>query len=287
MLMTLNFFCLSLPLPHRLTRKYLPAWLTSPHGWPGITWSSTSTRLSYSTSPIEPPHFENFQSPLMVQQWLPPALLGTWEWSWMTSWTSKSKSRQRHGPAGSYSITSEGFNHIWPHTLTQLLIQAMVISQLDYCNSLLTSLPACVIQPLQLIQNAAAHLVFNLPKFSHVTPLLRSLHWLPVAARIRFKVLTLAYAAGNKTAPHYLQDIIQAYTPTRPLRSAATGHLAHPASRATVSRSSPLQSFSTLAPQWWNDLPIPIRPAPSLPIFHRSLKTHLFTLYLDSSSGVS
>ena len=170
--------------------------------------------------------------------------------------------------------------------IMKLLVQAIVISQLDYCNSLLASLPACVIQPLQFIQNAVAHLVFNLPKFSHVTPLLRSLHWLPVAARIRFKVLTLAYAAANKTAPHFLQDIIQAYTPVRPLRSAATGRLVHPACRATVSRSSRLRSFSILAPQWWNDLPIPIRTAPSLPIFRRSLKTHLFTLYLDSSSGV-
>ena len=69
--------------------------------------------------------------------------------------------------------------------------------------------------------------------YSHVTPLLRSLHWLPVAARIHFKVLTLAYAAANKTAPHYLQHIIQAYTPAWPLRSAATGRLAHPPSRAT------------------------------------------------------
>ncbi|KAK6301287.1 hypothetical protein J4Q44_G00293850, partial [Coregonus suidteri] len=61
----------------------------------------------------------------------------------------------------------------------QVLIQALVISRLDYCNSLLAGLPACAIKPLQLIQNAAARLVFNLPKFSHVTPLLRTLHWLP------------------------------------------------------------------------------------------------------------
>ena len=158
----------------------------------------------------------------------------------------------------------------------------MVISRLDFCYSLLASLPAYAIQPLQLIQNAAARLVFNLPKFSHVTPLLRSLHWLPVAARIRFKVLTLVYAAANKTAPHYLQGIIQAYTPAQPLRSSA---ISHPASRTTGSRSSRLQSFLTLAPQWWNDLPIPIRAASSLPIFRRSLKSHLFTLYLDSSAG--
>ncbi|KAM9540282.1 uncharacterized protein ACWYII_038389 [Salvelinus alpinus] len=77
----------------------------------------------------------------------------------------------------------------------QVLIQALVISRLDYCNSLLAGLPACAIKPLQLIQNAAARLVFNLPKFSHVTPLLRSLHWLPVEARIRYKTMVLAYGA--------------------------------------------------------------------------------------------
>ena len=49
----------------------------------------------------------------------------------------------------------------------QVLIQALVISRLDYCNSL-AGLPACAIKPLQLIQNAAARLVFNLPKFSNI-----------------------------------------------------------------------------------------------------------------------
>ncbi|KAI4879835.1 hypothetical protein NFI96_016477, partial [Prochilodus magdalenae] len=71
----------------------------------------------------------------------------------------------------------------------QLLVQSLVISRLDYCNSLLAGLPLRAIRPLQLVQNAAARLIFNLPKFTHVTPLLRSLHWLPVVARIRFKTL--------------------------------------------------------------------------------------------------
>ncbi|XDV14261.1 hypothetical protein PO909_002435 [Leuciscus waleckii] len=71
--------------------------------------------------------------------------------------------------------------------VTQLIVQALVISRLDYCNALLAGLPACATKPLQMIQNAAARLVFNEPKRAHVTPLFISLHWLPLAARIKFK----------------------------------------------------------------------------------------------------
>ncbi|KAJ8276751.1 hypothetical protein COCON_G00085030, partial [Conger conger] len=68
-------------------------------------------------------------------------------------------------------------------------------------------LPASAIRPLQLIQNAAARLVFNLPKYSHITPLLTSLHWLPVMARIKFKTLVLAFQAVKGSSPAYLQKI--------------------------------------------------------------------------------
>ncbi|KAJ8369817.1 hypothetical protein SKAU_G00098450 [Synaphobranchus kaupii] len=102
----------------------------------------------------------------------------------------------------------------------------------------------------------------------------------PVAARIRFKVLTLAYTAANRTGPAYLQDLIQNYVPAQPLRSSTTGRLALPPLRVKGSRSS-RQSFSTLAPQWCNELPIPLRYTRTLPAFRRGLKTHLFRLHLD------
>ncbi|XP_075313226.1 uncharacterized protein LOC142373735 [Odontesthes bonariensis] len=158
----------------------------------------------------------------------------------------------------------------------QVLIQALVISRLDYCNSLLAGALASAIRPLELVQKAAARLVFNLPKFSHTTPLLRSLHWLPVAARIQFKTLVLAYRAVEGTAHSYLKAMVKHYTPTRPLRSAANRRLAAPSLRGPCARSTRSRLFSVLAPRWWNDLPTDIRTAELLPIFRRRLKTHLF-----------
>ena len=163
----------------------------------------------------------------------------------------------------------------------QLLIQTTVISKLDYCNSLLTGLPACALKPLQLIQNAAARLVFNQPKFSHVTPLLRSLHWLPVAARTVFKTLTLAFKATKGLTAPYLSGLIKPYKPSRALRSADTGKLAVAPLKTPGQRSTRPKLFSLLAPKLWNALPTAIRTTDSLPIFRRSLKTHLFRLHLN------
>ncbi len=124
----------------------------------------------------------------------------------------------------------------------QFLAQALVIFRLDYCNALLSGLPSNTIKPLQIIQNAAARLVFNEPKRAHVTPLFVSLHWLPVAACIQFKTLMLAYRTTTGSAPTYFHSLLRIYIPSRSLRSASE-------------RRS--RTFSFTIPGWWNDLLTP------------------------------
>ncbi len=135
-----------------------------------------------------------------------------------------------------------------------------------------------------MIQNAAARLVFNGPKISHVTALFIPLHWLPVAARIKFKTLMLAYRTTKGSVPAYFHTLLRIYIPSRSLRSANERHLVVPSQRGSKSLS---RTFSFTIPGWWNDLPTPIRKAGSLSIFKQQLKTHLFRNYLTSSISFS
>ncbi len=124
------------------------------------------------------------------------------------------------------------------------------------------------------VTSATETVVFNEPKKAHVTPLFIRLHWLPIAAHIKFKVLMFAYKTTTGTAPIYLNLLVQTYAPSRSVRSASERRLVVPSQRGTKSLS---RTFSWTVPSWWNDLPISIPTAESLAIFKKHLKDTSFS----------
>ncbi len=96
---------------------------------------------------------------------------------------------------------------------TEKVLHAFVSSRLDSGNSILYGLPEYQIGRLQRLQNTAARILTRTKKFEHITPILHSLHWLPIANRIEFKILTLAHKCLHNQAPAYLSDLIRLHQP--------------------------------------------------------------------------
>ena len=156
---------------------------------------------------------------------------------------------------------------------TEQIIHSFVTSRLDMGNSLLFGLPQEQLSRFQRIQNAAARLVTLTKMSTHITPILKDLHWLPISYRIIYKLLLLVYKALNGKAPPYIMDLLSTYQPSRTLRSRNKHLLIEPRSH----RSWGDRSFSVAAPHLWNQLPLHIRSSDSILSFKKSLKTHLMS----------
>jgi len=154
------------------------------------------------------------------------------------------------------------------------LVHAFVFSKLDYCNSIFTGLTKKSLRKLQLIKNAAARVLTRTKKTDHITPVLRSLHWLPVSERIDFKILLHTYNALNGLGPKYIKDLLQRYEPSRPLRSSGAGQLTVPFVRSKRGKAA----FCIYAPNAWNKLPEHLRMASTLESFKSGLKTFIFNM---------
>lgn len=133
----------------------------------------------------------------------------------------------------------------------ELIIHAFVSSRLDYCNSLFSCLNKKELSRLQLVQNSAARILTRSNRRTHISPILKALHWLPVSSRINFKILVLTFRALHGQAPPYISDLIQPYTPARALRSVDQNLLMVPRTRF---RTRGDRSFQAVAPRLWNDL---------------------------------
>ena len=153
------------------------------------------------------------------------------------------------------------------------LVHACISTRLDYCNALLYGLPDREINRLQRIQNAAARLISCSKKHDHIVPVLKSLHWLPVKARIEYKILLLTFKILCGCCPSYLANLISFHDSSYNLRSKSLDLLRQPRSRIKFYGD---RTFSYASPLLWNPLPNFIKQSGSIDIFKRHIKTFLF-----------
>ena len=160
----------------------------------------------------------------------------------------------------------------------KILVHASVISRLDYANALLFGIAETQLNRLQRLQNYAARLITRDSCDVDSASVLKKLHWLPIRARIRYKILLLTYKALNNLAPQYLKDILSIHIHARKTRSSNGGlRLVEPKSNLKFGGD---RAFSVCAPKLWNKLPNSLRSCSDINSFKRRLKTHLFNEFL-------
>ena len=171
--------------------------------------------------------------------------------------------------------------HLLTEDACHTVVRGLVLSQLDYCNAVYAGLPDVDLDKLQRIQNIAAKLVKGASKFDSPRRCCEELHWLPVRARIRYKILCLVYKCVNGIGPPYLENLlVKAPVRREGLRSGTDQNkLIIP---FTKLKTFAARSFSCIGPTYWNQLPKDLRICSSLYQFKKTLKTHLYQLSYNS-----
>jgi hypothetical protein len=167
-----------------------------------------------------------------------------------------------------------------PLDVAKSLVNAFVVSRLDYCNGLYANLPACQLDRLQSVLNAAARLLFKTSRYTSISPLLHDLHWLRMPERIHFKLCVMVFKALHSMTPTYLTELCQSVSTVErrsTLRSADKKDILVPTRPSRMNTNFGDRAFCFAGPSAWNSLPGELRICDSLELFKTRLKTHLFS----------
>lgn len=165
--------------------------------------------------------------------------------------------------------------YIPKHSLSTL-IHAYVTSKLDFCNILYNRLPANTTNKIQSILNACAKSITGAKKYDSASDQLKTLHWLPIAQRAKFKSLLFCHRLvhGDPSLPMYMKELVAVKRPLVNTRSSQGVLLESKFTSRLVSAGD--RMFACYAIDFWNVLPTKIRSMESFSLFKRHIKTFLF-----------
>ena len=156
-----------------------------------------------------------------------------------------------------------------------ILVMSLVMSHIDYANSILMNFPECVLGQMQRVQDIAAKIVMGKSKYNSSTQCWKALHCLPIKACIEHKFLTLVHKCVHGEAPQYLKNLISEHKSDRHgLRSAKEyKKLLVPCTRRSTFAD---RAFSVNGLKKWNVLPEELKKIVEHKVFKAHLKTYLY-----------
>lgn len=156
------------------------------------------------------------------------------------------------------------------------LVQSLLVSKLDNCNSLLFGVTEYEISRLQKVQNSCARLIYGKKKNEPVSALLSNLHWLHIKQRIYFKILLFIFKFFKNMTPVYINECLH-------ITNHDTLTLNIPKSKTSYGD----RAFENYAPRLWNSLPLYLKTKESTFSFKRHLKHYLFTYFHDYTANIN
>jgi hypothetical protein len=136
-----------------------------------------------------------------------------------------------------------------------MLCNALVLSRLDYCSSLVVAVCDREMKKIQKVLNLTARTVTQSNRLDHITPILRELGWLPARKRHQLKIVKMVHLSLCGKTAAYLSCIV--HIPGRPVRSSVSGMVSL---EVAQNRRKPGEgAWEVVAPRIWNALPSSLR----------------------------
>ena len=195
-------------------------------------------------------------------------------------------------------ICGQGYNmlrNLWKiskkvtdKTIRTQLVHSGILSRVNYCNALYTSLPNIQTKKLQTLINSSARFILNIKgihRFTHITPHLQQLHFLPMHYRVKFKICLTVYKSLNSISPLYLQELISLRKPHKHITLRKDSDKLLLKHKTPEKQDYKNRGFSFAASNYWNQLPLKIRESQTVQAFKTNLKTFYYNEWTHQTSA--
>jgi hypothetical protein len=161
-----------------------------------------------------------------------------------------------------------------PATIYFQIVNSLVISNVEFCVSLLHGLPHCAIKKVQDVLNAAFRSVSGFRRYDHISEAYKQAGWLTIHQRAISRLSCMVHNVLLHNRPSYLHNLVSHHVSQRTLRSTGSTNLSICRARTQIGS----RAFLIMAPVTWNGLPHDVREIHDTKHFRNKVQTLLLSM---------